>query len=105
MLPSLLLLATPFPLFSAASTLPKNAGLRGRANVQPQCRGASVVAGTASEEPTPLPNTNQPDIVSQNGSAPFANATSKPPLSGYHSALYFTNWFVVAASHKTIKSC
>ncbi len=101
MLSSLLLLVTPFLLFSATSALPQSAGLASRGDVRPQCRGADVVAATAAEPPAPAPTTNQPSIVPVNGSAPFANATSKPPSSGYHSALYFTNWFVLAESRRS----
>lgn len=120
MLSSLLLLVAPFSLFSTAVGLPKSVDLGAGEDVEIRCDCGSqtkalvlpaatskgeertVAAVTASEKPLPLPTTipniNQTTIASLNGSAPFANATTKmTPWTGYRNALYFTNWFVLSA--------
>ena len=76
MMLSAFLLVAPFSVFSAASALPKSSGLDQRA---------------APGEPLPPPAASPIPVT--NGPVPFANATAKS--SGYHNALYFTNWFVL----------
>ena len=107
MLSTLFLLVAPFSLFSAASALPKSVGLGSRADVRPRYRGVNaatvfsapthitgpkgVAAATAPGESLPSPTASP--IPAAHGPVPFANVTAKS--SGYHNALYFTNWFVL----------